>query len=137
MPRVLVLLVDLDHDRLEALADAVLQQPGLDQVEHHPLVAVGALRGLLHLLGELGQRGVHPVRHVVAGAQREADLGGVAVAEPAQRRGDVGVLGVERAVQRLGRGLAVEGDVAAAAQQPGAGRDHRGVLRLRRRRGRG
>ena len=132
-----VLLVHLDHDRREALPDAVLQQPGLDQVEDHPLVAVRALRGLLHRPGQVGQRGVHPVGHLGAGAQGDADLRGVAVAEPAQRGGHVGVLGVEGAVQRLGRGLAVEGDVPAAAEQPGAGRDHRGVLRLGRRRGRG
>ena len=40
----------------------------------------------------------HPAGHLGAGAQRDADLAGVAVAEPAQRRGHVGVLRGQRGV---------------------------------------
>ena len=77
----------------------------------------------LHLLRQPGQRREHPVGHGLLGAQRHAHLAGVAVGEAAQRRGDVGVLRGQRGVLRVGRHLAVEGDVAAAAQQPGAGHD--------------
>ena len=45
----------------------------------------------------------HPAGTSVAGAQRDADLAGVAVAEPAQRRGDVGVLRGQRGVLAAAR----------------------------------
>src|SRR3954454_19360373 len=103
-----VVVVHVHHDRVELLTDPLREHRGLHEVEHRLLVAAGAMVGLVHRLRQRVQPVQHPRRHVLARAQRHADLARVAVAEPAQRRGDVCILGREGAVLGLLRRLAVE-----------------------------
>ena len=125
-----VLLVDRDHHAVEGLADpgpaARRPRPG-----RGPSARSGAASWPVRCIvfGRSGSAACTQSGHVVAGAQRDAHLDGVAVGEATQRRGDVGVLRGQPGVPGLGRHLAVEGDVPAAAQQPGAGHDQRGLRR--------
>ena len=56
------------------------------------------------VFGSSGSACLRPVRHRLAGVQRQADLGGVPVGQPAQRRRDVRIRRADAAVlAALGR----------------------------------
>ena len=99
----------------EHLTDPGPQQPRLGQVDAGPLESVRRLARRRHLVGERGQRRHGPVGHGGPRAERQADLGGVAVGEAAQRCRDVRVRARRcRVATLVGRGrLAVERSVLA------------------------
>ena len=88
------------------------QDQGLQGGQGPAADGAGALTGLLHDAGQVGQRLEDPLGHGRLGAGGDADLLAVAVHESAQRRGDVGVAGGDRGVDGLlgVGGLVVGGD---------------------------
>jgi hypothetical protein len=111
-----VLLVDLHDDGVERLTDGVGEQRGLDKVDDGVLVCARPLPGRTHDVGEVIQPVQHPRGDLGARAQRDADLGRVAVREPAQRCRDMRVLRQQRRVEGLLGHRAGEGGVPAPAE---------------------
>ena len=127
-----VVLVHLDDDRLEGLADPVLEERRLDRRDDPGLVLLRLPVRPLHRLGQSRQGRIRPIRHLRPGGDGDADLTDVAIDEPPERRSRMGIGRADARVDRPGRNLVVEGRVARAAEQHGRLGEERRLRRHRR-----
>ena len=85
------LLVAVDDERCELLADAGKENDTLDRVDNGAIDCMLPTRGHLHGVNELVERGDGPIGWLRVRTVRDHDLVGIAISEPAQGRGDVRV----------------------------------------------